>query len=127
MMHNHSYKIGLRDKKVIKLFTELGISKNTAKTLICISKNGGCRSVDIEQNTNQRQPAVSEATQELLKKGWITQLDIRKKGKIKPILIYKLAYPIYDITMKIEKEKFKEIDNIRKNLLEIKNLILTGT
>jgi predicted transcriptional regulator len=126
MIKNHSNKISLRDKKVIKIFTELGISKNTAKTLICISKNGGCRSVDIEQNTNQRQPAVSEATQELLKKGWVVKQDIRKKGNVKPILIYKLAYPIDEITTKIEKEKFKEIDNIRKNLLAIKTLVLTG-
>ena len=125
MIKNHSNKISLRDKKVIKIFTELGISKNIAMTLICISKNGGCRSVDIEQNTNQRQPAVSEATQELLKKGWITKRDIRKKGNVKPILIYKLAYSIDEITMKIEKEKIKEIDNIRNNLSAIKTLIIT--
>jgi len=125
MIKNHSYKISIRDKKVIELFTELGISKNTAKTLICISKNGGCRSVEIEQDTNQRQPAVSESTQELLKKGWITKLDVRKKGNVKPILVYKLAYPIDEITMKIEKEKLKEIDNIKKILSEIKTLILT--
>ena len=111
------------DKRVIQLFTELGIPKNIAKTLLFISKNGGCRSVDIEQETDQRQPEVSSATQELLKKGWITKRNYRKKRRGRPVLIYKLAYSIDEILLKIEKEKIKQIENIIKDLSKIKNLI----
>lgn len=111
------------DKRVIQLFKGLGMPKNIAKTLLYISKNGGCRSVDIEHETNQRQPEVSAATQELLKKGWIIKRNFRKKRRGRPVQIYKLAYTINEILVKIEKEKIKEIENIIKGLSKIKKLI----
>jgi predicted transcriptional regulator len=124
MIKNYSNKINQRDKKAIRLFTGIGFQKNFAKTLIYISKNGGCRSIEIEQETNQRQPEVSSAMQELLRKGWITKKDYRKKRKGRPVQIYKLAYPLNEIITEIEIEKNKEIDNLKKDFFKLKNLIL---
>jgi len=123
MIQNYLDNINPHDKKVIQLFADLGFSRNIAKTLVYISKNGGCRSVDIEHDTNQRQPEVSAATQKLLKKGWITKFDFRKKRRGRPVQIYKLAYSIDEIIKKIEKEKVIEIENIKKEFLILKNLI----
>ena len=122
-MQNYLNNIDQRDKKVIQLFKDLGLPKNIAKTLVYISKNGGCRSVDIEQDTNQRQPEVNTATHELMKKGWITKFDFRKKRRGRPAQIYKLAYSIDEILKKIEKEKIREIENLKKDFLILKNLI----
>ncbi len=116
-------QISLHDKKAIKLFVKLGLTKNLAKTLIYISQHNECRSVDIERETNQRQPEVSAATQELMKKGWIKKRDLRKKRKGRPVQIYKLASSIAEILTKIENEKIKEIENIKKDLFSLKNLI----
>ncbi|UCF49074.1 MAG: ArsR family transcriptional regulator [Thermoplasmatales archaeon] len=116
-------QISSRDKKAIKLFVKLGFTKNIAKTLIYISQHNECRSVDIERETNQRQPEVSEATQQLMKKGWIKKRDLRKKRKGRPEQIYNLAYSIDEILTKIEKEKIKEIEKVKKHLFSLKNLI----
>jgi len=123
MIQNYSNEISLHESKAIELFSELGMQKNIAKTLLCISINGGCRSVDIEQKTKQRQQEVSVATQELMKKGWITKLTFIKKRKVKPVQIYRLTCSINEIINKIEKEKTKEIEKIIKNLSTIKTLI----
>ena len=123
MMQNYTNKISPLDRKAIKLFTELGMQKNIAKTLVYISKNGGCKSVEIERETNQRQPEVSAATHELMKKGWITKRNFRKKRKGRPVQIYKLAHSIDEILVKIENEKIKEIEKIKKEFSNLKNLI----
>jgi predicted transcriptional regulator len=123
MVGNYTNKINPRDKRAIRLFTEIGFQKNIAKTLIYISKNGGCRSFEIEQETNQRQPEVSAAMQELIKKGWITKKDCRKKRKGRPAQIYKLAHPINEILTIIEIEKIREIEHIKKDFSTLKNLI----
>ena len=122
-MRNYTTNINQRDKKAIELFTKIGFQKNFAKTLIYISKNGGCRSVEIEKETNQRQPEVSAAMQILISKGWILKKDFRKKRKGRPVQIYKLAYPLHEILSKIEIEKIKEIENIKKDISTLKVLI----
>jgi len=123
MMQNYTNKISPFDRKAIKLFTELGMQKNIAKTLLYISKNGGCKSVEIEQETNQRQPEVCAATNELLKKGWITKRDFKKKRKGRPVQIYKLAYSINEIIAQIEIEKIQEFEKIKKEFSYLKNLV----
>jgi len=122
-MRNYLNKISPHERRAIRLFTDLGMPKNIAKTLVYISKNGGCRSVEIEQETNQRQPEVSAATHELMKKGWIIKRDFRKKRKGRPVQIYKLAYSIDEIIAKIEKDKIQEIEHIKKELSYLKTLL----
>jgi predicted transcriptional regulator len=123
MLNNEPNKINKNDKQAIRLFTYIGIPKNIAKTLVYISKNGGCKSIEIEQETNQRQPEVCAATQELLKKGWITKFNYRKKTKGRPVQIYKLAFTINEILTKIEIDKKKEIESIKNDILTLKILI----
>lgn len=123
MINNYSNKINQRDIKAIKLFTDIGFQKNFAKTLIYISKNGGCRAIEIEQETNQRQPEVSAAMQELLRKGWVIRKNFRKKRKGRPVQIYKLAFSLKEILTEIENEKNKEIENVKKDFFKLKTLI----
>ena len=123
MSEDHSYRINPQDKKILRLFIELGIPKNLAKTLLYLSQIDECNSIDIEHETKQRQPEVSLATQELIKKGWIKKRDLRKKRKGRPAQIYKLACTLEEIITKIEKEKTKEIEAVKKDLSALKELI----
>ena len=123
MVQYYSNKIDPQDKKVIRLFKELGMPKNLVKTLLYISQINECRSIDIEQEANLRQPEVSIATQQLLEKGWIKKRNLRKKGKGRPTIIFRLAYSLDKILIKIEQEKIKEIENIKKDLSVLKTLI----
>jgi predicted transcriptional regulator len=123
MAQNKYYKLTAQDGKVIKIFQDLGMQKNLAKTLMYISNVEECRSAEIERNANLRQPEVSVAMQELQRRGWIKKRDLKKKGKGRPVHIYKLTSPINKIVQNFEQEKTKEIEIIKKDLEDLKTLI----
>jgi len=123
MVKNKAYKLTSQDERVVKIFSELGMPKNIAKTLLYISHCDECRSAEIEHQANLRQPEVSVAMQELHSRGWIKKRDLRKKGKGRPVHIYSLASPIDKIVDTFEKEKMKEVQEIQKDLNQLKKLV----
>ena len=123
MAQNNPYRFNSQDEKIIKVFTDLGMPKNLAKTLMYISQVDECRSAEIEHGANLRQPEVSVAMQQLQKRGWITKRDRKKKGKGRPVHLYKLTSSINSIVANFEKEKNMEIDEIKKDLTDLKKLI----
>jgi predicted transcriptional regulator len=123
MKQNKPYKFKTQDEKVIYLFAELGMPKNLAKTLMYISHVDECRSAEIEQGTKLRQPEVSVAMQQLQEKRWIKKRDLKKKGKGRPVHIYKLTSSIENIIKNFEKEKMQEVENIKSDLAELKSLL----
>ena len=125
MKESGRYKFKPQDKKIINIFTELGMPRNLAKTLMYISQVEECRSAEIEHGANLRQPEVSVAMQQLQNKGWIQKRHKKKKGKGRPVHIYKLTSPIDTIVKNFEKEKTKEIDLVKKDLADLKKLINT--
>jgi len=123
MKQSKSYSLNSRDEKIVKIFTGLGMPRNLAKTLMYISQTEECRSAEIEHGANLRQPEVSVAMQQLQSKGWVKRRDLKKKGKGRPVHIYKLTSPIDKIVSTFEKEKIKEINSIKNDLEQLKNLI----
>ena len=111
------------DERVVKLFTELGMPKNIAKTLMYVCQVDECLSTDIEQAADLRQPEVSVAMQELRKKGWITKRDKKKKGKGRPVHIYSPTTSLEDILDEFEKEKMNEISSIQDNISELRTTV----
>ena len=97
MTQNKYYKFNSQDEKIVKIFADLGMPKNLAKTLLYISKTEECRSAEIEHQANLRQPEVSVAMHELQKKGWINKRDLKKKGKGRPVHLYSLTSDINKI------------------------------
>lgn len=112
-----------KDERVVDLFTELGMPKNLAKTLMYICQVNECRSTDIEQGADLRQPEVSVAMQELRKKGWAKKRDLKKDGKGRPVHVYKLTKPLPEILETFEQNKLDEVENIKQNLDDLQNLI----
>ena len=123
MRRYNPYKLTQQDEKIIHVFTELGMPKNLAKTLMYISQVDECRSAEVEQGANLRQPEVSVAMQQLKEKGWIKKRDLKKKGKGRPVYIYKLIFPLDDIIKSFEQEKIQEIETVKKDISELKALI----
>ena len=117
------HNLSPQDKKIVKVFSGLGMPKNLAKTLMYISQVSECRSAEIEHGANLRQPEVSVAMQILQDKGWVSRRDLKKKGKGRPVHLYSLTSSIDEIVKKFEKDKTKEIDAIKKDLSELKTLI----
>jgi len=123
MKENTPYKLTKQDEKIVNIFTELGMPKNLAKTLTYISQVDECRSAEVEQGADLRQPEVSVAMQELKKKGWIDKRDLKKEGKGRPIYIYKLTSPLDNIISSFEKEKLQEIKAVKRDITELKILL----
>ena len=123
MKRKRSFVLDEKDDKAVKLFAELGMPKNLAKTLMYISQVPECRSADVEQGADLRQPEVSVAMQELRKRGWAKKRDLKKKGKGRPVHIYKMTKSLPQILKSFEKEKMKQVETIRSDLVELDNLI----
>ena len=111
------------DDKAVQLFTELGMPKNVAKTLMYISQFDECKCADVEQGTDMRQPEASIAIQELRERGWVKKWDLKKKGKGRPVHIYKPTTPLSEILKVFEQEKLKEVESVKRNMSELKNII----
>ena len=123
MVQNLPYRFNSQDEKIIKVFTDLGMPKNLAKTLLYISQVNECRSVEIEHGANLRQPEVNVAMHKLQRKGWIKKRNLKKKGKGRPVHLYKLTSTINEIVSNFEKEKMKEIKHVQDDLEQLKALI----
>ena len=125
MKRKRSFVLDDKDQKAVQLFSDLGMPKNLAKTLIYISQVDECRSADVEQGADLRQPEVSVAMQELRRRGWAKKRDIKKKGKGRPVHIYKLTSNLPTILKSFEKEKLKEVETIKEDLNQLNRLIST--
>ena len=125
MKRKRSFVLDEKDAKAVRLFADLGMPKNLAKTLMYISQVEECRSADVEQGADLRQPEVSVAMQELRRRGWAKKRDIKKKGKGRPVHLYKLTSDLPKILKSFEQEKMKEVENIKHDLGQLQNLIST--
>lgn len=125
MKRKKSFVLDEKDHRVVSLFTELGMPKNLAKTLLYVSQVDEARSADVEQGADLRQPEVSVAMQELRRRGWAKKRDVKKKGKGRPVHLYKLTADLPTILKSFEKEKMKEVENIRQDLNQLHDLIST--
>ena len=123
MKRDNLYRFDKRDEKIIQVFADLGMPKNFAKTLIYISSTDECRSAEIEHGARLRQPEVSVAMQHLQNRGWIERRDIRKKGKGRPVHLYKLTTSLEGVLKNFEEEKTQQIGAIKKDLSELKSLV----
>ena len=114
-----------KDERVVELFSNLGMPKNLAKTLMYISQVDECKSTDIELGADLRQPEVSIAMQELRKRGWVVKKDLKKKGKGRPTHVYSPTKDLHTIIDTLEQEKLSEIDQIKNNITELRDTVQT--
>ena len=119
----NSFVLDEKDDKAVQLFTELGMPKNLAKTLMYISQVDECKCAAVEQGADLRQPEVCIAMQELHRRGWVKKRDLKGKGKGRPVHIYKPTTHLSEIMKAFEQEKLKEVESVKNDISELKNLI----
>jgi len=112
------------DEEIIRLFREIGMPKYLSKALMYISQVDECRSADVEKGANLRQPEVSIAMQELRRRGWVQKRELKKKGKGRPVHMYKTIVELSEVVNTIEQEKLKEIAEVKNTMTELKNIML---
>jgi predicted transcriptional regulator len=125
MKRKNLYVLDEKDDKAVQLFKDLGMPKNLAKTLLYISQVDECRSAEVEQAADLRQPEVCIALQELRKREWVIKQDLKGKGKGRPVHIYKPTKNLSEILNVFKQEKLKEVETIKNDISELKNLIKT--
>jgi len=123
MKHKRAFVLDEKDDKAVALFSELGMPRNLAKTLMFLSQVEECKSSEVEQGADLRQPEVSVAMQEMRRRGWVKKRDLKKKGKGRPVHIYKLTKPLPTILKNFEGEKMKQVETIKSDLSELQGLI----
>jgi len=123
MKRKRSFVLDEKDERAVELFTDLGMPRNLAKTLMFISQVEECKSSEVEQGADLRQPEVSVAMQELRRRGWAEKRDLKKKGKGRPVHIYTLTKKLPDILNTFEQEKMKQVETIRKDLTDLQSMI----
>ena len=97
--------------------------RNLAKTLMFISQVDECKSAEVEQGADLRQPEVSVAMQEMRRRGWAEKRDLKKKGKGRPVHIYTLTKKLPEILNTFELEKMKQVETIKKDLTDLQGMI----
>ena len=117
------YTLDADDDKAVQLFVKLGMPKNLAKTLLYISQFDECKCADIEHGADLRQPEVSRSMQELRKRGLVKKRDLKKKAKGRPVHIYKPTTNLSEISKAFELEKLKEVESVKNDMSELKNII----
>ena len=122
-MRKKIFVLSKKDEKAVKLFAELGMPRNLAKTLMYLSHVDECYSSDIERGADLRQPEVSIAMRELRHRGWVKKRDLKKKGKGRPLHVYTPATELKEILKSFEQEKLKEVETVENDISELKDLI----
>ena len=123
MKRKRSFVLDEKDERAVELFTDLGMPRNLAKTLMFISQVAECKSAEVEQGADLRQPEVSVAMQEMRRRGWAEKRDLKKKGKGRPVHIYTLTKKLPEILNTFEQEKMKQVETIRKDLTDLQGMI----
>ena len=123
MKRKRSFVLDEKDERAVELFTDLGMPRNLAKTLMFISQVDECKSAEVEQGADLRQPEVSVAMQEMRRRGWAEKRDLKKKGKGRPVHIYTLTKRLPEILNTFELEKMKQVETIKKDLTELQGMI----
>jgi predicted transcriptional regulator len=117
------YALDADDDKAVQLLVKLGMSKSLAKTLLYIYQVDECKCDDIEHGADLSQPEVSIAMQELRRRGLVKKRDLKSKGKGRPVHIYKPTTNLSEISKAFELEKLKEIESVKNDMSELKNII----
>jgi predicted transcriptional regulator len=123
MKQKEIYMLDEEDDRAIQLFVKLGMPKNLAKTLLFVSQFDECQCADVEQGADLRQPEVSIAMQELRKRNWVKKRNLKKKGKGRPVHLYKPATDLSEILKTFEQKKMDEFESIRNDISKPKTII----
>jgi predicted transcriptional regulator len=99
-----SGRASLSEKELatIELLRKAGLSSAVAKVITVLARGEETVSVKIEGLTSLRQPEVSIATRELLRRKWAKRRSIRGAGKGRPVHGYVLTAKFGDIVADLE-------------------------
>ena len=112
-----------KDMEFVETLRSLEVPRNVATLITFLANVEEASSREIEMGSDLRQPEVSIAMQELQRRGWVKKRDLKKKGKGRPAHIYTITTDLTKIMTTFEQEKLKEVESVKKDISELKNII----
>ena len=115
-----------KEEELVSLLSSMGLSRNVAKTFVCLAGMEEATSIEIERATGLRQPEVSMVINELRERGWVSKRDIKRERKGRPLHSYRLAMPFEDIIREIEEMERGRIVRMEEGLNRLKSILKRG-
>jgi predicted transcriptional regulator len=113
------------EEEIAALFWDIGLKKNTARVLVLALWDIDLTARDMERVCDLRQPEVSLAITDLIKRRWIKVVSLLSENKGRPIKIYHLARSLEEILNELKgliegdyDKKSEEIEKVRGLLIE---------
>lgn len=111
------------EEEIAVLFWDIGLKKNAARVLVLLIRDIDLTSREIERICDLRQPEVSIAISDLMRRKWVKDIRHAREGKGRPTMIYHLIKSLDDILEELKyeivgdyEEKIKEIEKVRELL-----------
>jgi len=112
-----------RDLEFAQGLHNLGMKRTVASVITFLKDQNERSSREIEVATGLDQPEISIAMQTLRERDWLTEHEIKRKGKGKPLKIYALKPTIDEIINYYEAEKCRELSRTSEAIQRLKELI----
>ena len=110
--------------EIADLFRDIGMKKNCALVLVTLLQDTDLSSRDIERITDLRQPEVSLALTDLMRRKWVDVVRLITENKGRPVKIYHIMKKPEVILEELREEivgdyerKIREIINVRERIL----------
>jgi predicted transcriptional regulator len=111
-----------RDLEFIEALRNLKVPRNVATLITYLANANEATSREIELGTNLRQPEVSIAMRALRQNNWVKEHDIKREGKGRPMIVYKLGVPLKSIINHYEEESKQESAQAMMSIQRLKEL-----
>jgi predicted transcriptional regulator len=109
------------DEEIADLFWSIGLKRNSALVLTLMIKDVDFTSRDIERMIDLRQPEVSIAITDLMKRGWVHIVLQITQNKGRPIKVYHVSRSLDEILDELKEsiietyeQKCEEIEQVRR-------------
>jgi predicted transcriptional regulator len=118
------------DEEISLIFVDIGLKKNTARVLTILLKEINLTSREIERWADLRQPEVSLAITDLIKRRWVQKTDKNSENKGRPVHIYHLAIPVDNILDDLQgmltvsyQKSMSNLERVRELIMESRNKV----
>ena len=126
MGSEYALHFSAREEEIADLLWDIGLMRNSARVLTLMIKDVDLTSREIERVVELRQPEVSSAITDLMKKRWIHIVHQITENKGRPMKVYHIAKTLNEILDELMdtligsyEQKFQDIERVR-NLLHQK-------
>jgi len=126
MGSEYALHFSAREEEIADLLWDIGLMRNSARVLTLMIKDVDLTSREIERVVDLRQPEVSSAITDLMKKRWIHIVHQITENKGRPMKVYHIAKTLNEILDELMdtligsyEQKFQDIERVR-NLLHQK-------